>query len=212
MVSPTAPVPTKSKKSSFTIIGLFTDGFSTVFRRKVFRIVSIHNESGGETMNRRNLITITTILVLVVPYVAFADTTVPNTFTTGSVASAEEVNENFTALENGVNANATEIAVNAQAIGGFYLFTPIVMGVIASDGTVVNGYGNFTASRSAEGYYRITVTGKTYNGVNMLVLTQMLSGAHISLIGTANGDIGVETFTLSGVWSDTTFSIVIYEF
>lgn len=39
-----------------------------------------------------------------------AEVSVPNTFTAGESASAAEVNENFTALKDGVNANMQKLS------------------------------------------------------------------------------------------------------
>ena len=164
-------------------------------------------------MKRRNLITITTILVLVVPFVAFADTTVPNTFTTGSVASAEEVNENFTALENGVNANETEIAANAQAIGGFSLFTPIAIGEVTNDGVVLNGFGDFAITKNGSSFL-IELTGKPYNGTGMAVFVQLWgSVSGFARVGHLFDDILVGFTSHDGsVMVPARFMFVVYEF
>ena len=57
------------------------------------------------------------LVALAIPLAVAAGTiSIPNTFVNGTPANADLVNANFTAVENGVNGNAGDIATNASAI------------------------------------------------------------------------------------------------
>jgi hypothetical protein len=74
-------------------------------------------------------------LLLFRTVLAHTQVTVPNTFVEGQVASASDVNENFTAIAD---------------------VLPIALGSVAADGTLLVGYGA-TVSRRTLGYYRIAL-------------------------------------------------------
>ncbi len=98
---------------------------------------------------------------------SIAQSEVPNTFVTGEVASADEVNENFSVLKEGVNTNAIRIS-------GLASFAPIAFGVVDPDGQLLSGVGNF-AIEGSDGLYRISIAGEWYNGINLVVIAQPVS-------------------------------------
>ena len=99
------------------------------------------------------------LAILAITNVAAEDLAIPNTFEEGAVASAAEVNENFTAVEAAVNANTAalesqiaelvaQIADLQGSLSTLEARAPIAYGVIDSGGRVLSGTGNFEAEPS----------------------------------------------------------------
>ena len=113
----------------------------------------------GEVMARKLLILL--ILISCVAIGASGDTEVPNTFVSGETASAAEVNENFEALADAIDAapqygGASPIHVDARTIG---LNAATSVGdVLAWDGTnwiAVDPYGDLLGVNNVQPFLAI---------------------------------------------------------
>ena len=67
---------------------------------------------------RRTLLSLSLLLLTLSPTANAQTVSVPNTFTNGTVADADQVNANFTALETGVNTALANRATDCAGAGG----------------------------------------------------------------------------------------------
>jgi predicted PurR-regulated permease PerM len=77
------------------------------------------------------------LLMVVVPMAGVATVVVPNTFTNGTTADADEVNDNFSAIVDEINS------------------TVVISGRVASDGSIDQGTG-FSVLNTGPGTYTVT--------------------------------------------------------
>src|SRR5258706_4460391 len=111
------------------------------------------------------------LLLSVLSGVAFAQTTVPNTFTRGTAAKASEVNANFqalaTAIDNlGSRVSKLEGTITATDVAGTYAFASLEaetftganVNVASSVGIIHHQNGNGTFTLNANGTFSFSAT------------------------------------------------------
>jgi hypothetical protein len=92
--------------------------------------------------NLRVIATTPLIVLLALTGFALADFTTPHTFVNGTVADADQVNENFTAIANTLDALDARLAqLESTAAVGPGSALRIVYGEVDADGTVLAGTG-----------------------------------------------------------------------
>ena len=125
---------------------------------------------------------------------------VPNTFTTGQVASADEVNENFTALESGIDSIRP--------------MTPIAFGTVGAYGEQLPGRGAYTTSR-IDYHYFIDLHDVDYDGTNLVIVVTVIETGNGCLAAwvrpDANANITVCPFNSDGNPAPTSFHFVVYQ-
>ena len=95
-------------------------------------------------MNRKilKLFIISIFLFLIYPIFS-DDLTIPNSFSAGGVASAAEVNENFSSVENAVNDNDSRIStLESNNVGQNIDTTEIINGTITTDDIDINSFNS----------------------------------------------------------------------
>lgn len=89
---------------------------------------------------------------------------------------------------------------------------PICYGQVAAAGSISNGSGNFTVSRSSVGVYTITISGENFLYTNYTtVVTPATSSPIVAVAGSGGGNLQVRTYNLSGAATDASFSFVVYK-
>ena len=91
---------------------------------------------------------------------------------------------------------------------------PICYGVIAGDGTIASGTGNFTCTRVTRGEFRITITGEMFNrNTYTTVVTPHERNAPI--VGNVYDETNaLKVFmysSITGTTFDVPFSFVVYK-
>ena len=100
--------------------------------------------------------------------------------------------------------------INREATGNANI-VPIAYGTVESNGNVLSGTGNFTASITS-GVITISVTGVTLSVNNTTCLVTPYSTAfRTSSIVISGGDLQVRIFNSSGSLAPTTFQFTIYK-
>lgn len=83
---------------------------------------------------------------------AMAETTAPNTFTSGTAISASEMNANFDAMEAGINTNADGIATNASDISSINAAITSLTTAVNNLQTQVDGLSSGGSSVDLQAY------------------------------------------------------------
>src|SRR5262249_9781429 len=115
-----------------------------------------------------------------------AQTSVPNTFQAGTAAKASEVNQNFTAVVNGANANDARITtIEGTVTGGNVVLgnsTPTSGNILKGVLPFIHNFGSFNAFVGVSaGNFTMTGGSNTGMGANALVSNTLGAG------NTANG-------------------------
>lgn len=100
--------------------------------------------------------------------------------------------------------------VNRVATGSANLI-PIAYGSVNMNGTLGEGTGNFSVSKTSLGTYRITVAGVNYSLADYVVQVSVQYGAVYSNFYESAGKMVVEMNSFSGVNTDASFHFVIYK-
>ncbi len=175
-----------------------------------------------KVLGKRKMLRTLGVLAVFVPLILWAaPITTPNTFTAGTVVSAAQMNDNFTAVTNGVNALDTRVtALEAKmspptAAGVFaYVGTSVADGAITKTFNSKGGTNSFTGSGGA---YTVTLGGidcgaSTGTGI---AIAQAAGASGISC--RVNGDWGnvgsdcrvfVGCFSTAGSLTATPFSLI----
>ncbi len=118
-------------------------------------------------MNKKIFILIT--ISLVGTHTWAGKVTVPNTFTSGTTASAVEVNNNFTAVANAVNDNDSNIQMNATAISNMVKTFYVVDGANTIIGRLIDVDLSTFRLITETGYIvRVNATGTIEGGGTQL--------------------------------------------
>jgi len=138
---------------------------------------------------------------------AVAQVTVPHTFTSGTPARADEVNANFQALVNAINAlgervDKLEGPLTAADIAGTYHMENLQIGVDAPSGdTEVIAYrGPFTLA--ANGTFTTTFTGRAHSDAGPTnddgAITGTWTFANGVVTASVPGDLDVNLYPVAG--------------
>ena len=97
-----------------------------------------------KAFSKRNVLRTLGVLAVLVPLIAWAaPVTTPNTFTAGTVISAQQMNDNFTALTTGINAidtrvTALEAKMSPPTAAGVFAY----VGTSAGDGVITKTFNS----------------------------------------------------------------------
>ncbi|MGE5181307.1 MAG: hypothetical protein ACM31C_04570 [Acidobacteriota bacterium] len=117
-----------------------------------------------KVLGRRNVLRTLGVLAVFVPLILWAaPVTTPNTFTAGSVVSSSQMNDNFTALTNGINAidtrvTALEAKMSPPTAAGVFAY----VGNSAANGAITktfNSKGGTNSYAGTNGAYTVTLGG-----------------------------------------------------
>lgn len=145
-------------------------------------------------MNKLKSLSFTVAILLA--FLSFAEAgevAIPNTFTSGTPAKADEVNENFNAVKSSVDDNDSRITTLES-------FKPIAMGYIGEGANLRNATPNVTISfdENLEGYgaYVIQIDGVNYDSYRYVTTVTVIGdgnypGKYATTRPGANGTLNV---------------------
>jgi hypothetical protein len=156
-------------------------------------------------MHRKTLLAICAVLVSAA-FVAYAGSmvTVPNTFVAGTPAKASDVNANFTAVVNGINAHGQSIATlqtNVQSLQNAQSGATTPMIVKDSAGHIVGPYIPMLPNSIAAPPLNEGVFIRTSAASFALMLTNQSLGGGGALWYTTSDCTGTAYVVPSGTWS-----------
>lgn len=100
--------------------------------------------------------------------------------------------------------------INRKATGNANM-VPIAYGTVESNGNILTGTGNFTASVSGS-VFTVCVNGETLNQNNTVCsISPFSTASRNSSIIISGGNLNVRIFNSSGSLTPTTFQFVIYK-
>ncbi len=175
-----------------------------------------------KVLSKRNVLRTLGALAVLVPLIVWAaPITTPNTFTAGTVVSSSQMNDNFTALTNGINAidtrvTALEAKMSPPTAAGVFAY----VGTSTADGAITktfNSKGSANSYAGTGGNYTVTLGGidcgaTTGTGI---AIAQAAGASGISC--RVNGDWGnvgtdcrvfVGCFSTAGSLVATPFSLI----
>ncbi|RRQ50708.1 hypothetical protein DZC72_09320 [Maribacter algicola] len=112
-----------------------------------------------------------------------------------------------------VHGNIKTIGEVHSANTGAANMIPIAYGIVADDGTILSGTGNFTASRVDIGNFTIRILGETENDDFIITANSYTTGGVMCTIGrypNGQGRFAVNLWNFSGSRVDSRFSFVAY--
>lgn len=111
------------------------------------------------------------------------------------------------------NGNVNTTGKFTRPATGSSNLVPIAFGTISSTGSIINGTGNFSVSRTSSGIYEITITGETYNFTTHVAMVTVINPSGSSEVATSapGGKLQVIIGTSTGVLNDRYFQFVVYK-
>jgi hypothetical protein len=155
------------------------------------------NNLKGMLQSRRARIRLLTLLLGIPLALHAAPVTIPNTFATGGVIYASQVNANFTALAN--QANANDVRIGTLETGLAAKISPIAYGFVAAAGGRTSGSTNWSSVWNAgTQWYEITITGESYSFSMYTTIAVTATGPYTAGTNSVSGKLILQFWNQAG--------------